>query len=253
MRIGIFDSGVGGITVLKEALNLLPGEDYIYYADTANVPYGTKDKNEVRQYIFKAVEFLINRGIEALVVACNTATSIAIKDLRETYQFPIVGMEPAVKPAVERSRNKKVLVLATPLTIREEKFRNLVSRVKAEDIVDSLGLPGLVEYAEGFVFDENIIIPYLKDRLSPFNLQEYGTLVLGCTHFLYFRDIFNKIIPDHIDIIDGNKGTVRHLKNLLLQSGFKTGSEGSGEIIFYSSGKKDERRLKKYLDILKEI
>ena len=249
MKIGVFDSGVGGITVLKELLKILPKEDYIYYADVLHVPYGTKSKEEVKKYVFEAVEFMVSKGIEALIIACNTATSISVSELRKKYDFPIIGMEPAVKPAVEKCNNKKVLVTATPLTLKEDKFHNLVTRLESEDIVEPLPLPGLVEYAEKYIFNEEEIIGYLKDKLSPYNLDEYGAIVLGCTHFPYYREYFKKIVPSHIDIIDGNKGTVNHLKNILLEKKAKLNS-GSGEIKFFLSGQEDNIKLKKYLDLL---
>lgn len=252
MLIGFFDSGIGGVTVLKEALRMLPQEDYLYYADTLNVPYGTKTKEEVKGFISEAAGFIAKRGVQALVVACNTATSIAINDLRKKYPFPIIGMEPAVKPAVEKTRDKRVLVLATPLTLKEEKFRNLVSRVDSERIVDTLPLPGLVDFAERFVFDEDMVIPYLREKLSAFEINCYGTVVLGCTHFPFYRKSLRSIFSDDVDIIDGNTGTVRHLKNILEEKCSEGFGKGSGKIAFYSSqaGDDDERKLERYLDIL---
>ncbi|HOE57616.1 MAG TPA: glutamate racemase, partial [Bacillota bacterium] len=155
MSIGVFDSGIGGLTVLKEAIRQLPHENYLYYADTRHVPYGTKPKDEVKGYIYNAAEFFAGQGVEALVIACNTATSIAINDLRERYGFPIIGMEPAVKPAVEKADDRRVLVLATPITVKEKKLHDLVERLDSEQTVDLHALPGLVEYAEKFIFDEN--------------------------------------------------------------------------------------------------
>ncbi|MBS4534321.1 glutamate racemase [Clostridium sp. D2Q-14] len=249
MKIGIFDSGVGGITVLKEALRQLPNMEYIYYADTANVPYGTKPKEEVREYIFDVVKFLAKKNIDALVIACNTATSIAVKDLREKYRFPIIGMEPAVKPAVEKSEGKKVLVTATSLTLKEKKFNDLVTKLNSEDIVQPLPLPKLVEFPENFIFDEDIIIPYLKGKLSSYNLKDYSTIVLGCTHFPFYREYFKRIVPEHIDIIDGNAGTINHLKNILNIKDVNT-LKGDTKVTFYLSGKEDDEILKKYLDII---
>ena len=129
MKIGFFDSGIGGITVLNEAIKQLPNEDYIYFADTDNTPYGVKPKDEVKKYILAAIDFIYAKGVDAIVIACNTATSIAIEDLREKYNIPILGMEPAVKPAIEKnhSTNKRVLVTATPLTLKEEKLKNLMT------------------------------------------------------------------------------------------------------------------------------
>lgn len=254
MQIGFFDSGIGGITVLHEALRMLPNENYIYYADTLNVPYGTKTKDEVRKCIFDAVDFIESQGVKALVIACNTATSVAVKDLRKRYSFPIIGMEPAVKPAVENSkRNKRVLVFATNLTLKEEKFMNLVARVDNEHIVDFLPLPGLVEFAEKFDFSEESIIPYLKEILSSFDMKQYGTIVLGCTHFPYFKNMFKRIVPKDIDIIDGGYGTVKNLKSIL--NDMNRMNEGSGNIDFYISGTRIEEKemLKKYNGLLQML
>lgn len=254
MRIGFFDSGIGGITVLKEALKILPDVDYLYYADTDNVPYGVKSKEEVRRYAFDAADFIAGHGVSALVVACNTATSIAIADLRKRYSFPILGMEPAVKPAVERCKDKRVLVTATPLTLKEEKFQNLVSRVDSEHIVDTLPLPELVEFAEKFIFDQETILEYLERKLAGYDIDQYGTVVLGCTHFPFFKDSFKKVFCHNTDIIDGSAGTVRHLKNVLEANHCKAGG-GSGNVVFYSSGRleSDDARFVKYLKLLDEV
>lgn len=240
MRIGFFDSGIGGLTVLHEALKLLPNEDYIFYADTSHVPYGEKPKEEVRQYILQAADFIANQGVKALVVACNTATSIAINDLRQIYDFPIIGIEPAVKPAVQQceGKRKKVLVFATSLTLKEEKFHKLVNMIDRYDLVDSLPLPGLVEFAENFIFDEETVVPYLKKELSSFDLEQYGTVVLGCTHFPYFEKSFRKVLPETVDIISGNMGTAKNLKRTLEAK--NQINEGTGKISFFKSGKKVE-------------
>ncbi|MBM7625053.1 glutamate racemase [Sporohalobacter salinus] len=249
MKIGVFDSGVGGITVLKDSLRELPNQDYIYYADIANVPYGTKPKEEVKRYVFEAVEFIAEKEVNALVIACNTATSIAIADLRKVFEFPIIGMEPAVKPAVEKNRTKKVLVTATPLTLKEKKFQDLVSKIGSEDIIEPLPLPKLVEFAENFIFDEQTVLSHLREKFSTYNLNQYSSVVLGCTHFIFYKDLFRKIIPESVNIIDGNVGTVNQLKKKLKES---KGKLGNGEIVFYSSEKRDEdnKTLRKYIEIL---
>ncbi len=254
MHIGFFDSGVGGITVLYEALKLLPNEDYIYYADVINVPYGNKSKEEVKKYIFDAVEFIINQGVKALVIACNTATSAAIEDLRKKYTIPIIGMEPAVKPAVRMSENnhKRVLVTATAFTLKEEKLKNLISRLDNENIVDLLPLPGLVEFAEKQQFSTSEVVEYLSNELNKYDLTQYGTIVLGCTHFPLFKDSFRKILLQNIDIIDGNIGTVNHLKRILEEKNTLNG--GNGEILFYNSGKKaEEKELEIFTNLLKRL
>ncbi|NHC21143.1 glutamate racemase, partial [Bacillus sp. MM2020_4] len=252
MRIGFFDSGIGGMTVLHQALRFLPNEDYIFYADTLHVPYGEKPKEEVREYIFKAVDFMANQGIKALVIACNTATSIAVDDLRQKYDFPILGIEPAVKPAMQscEGKRKKVLVLATNLTLREEKFHNLVKRLDNHDIVDSLPLPGLVQFAENFEFRKEKVVPYLKEELSQFDLKQYGTIVLGCTHFPYFEKIIKGIFPEEVDIISGSIGTAKNLKRILESSSQIT--DGTGNITFFKSGiqVEDKETLTNYKNLL---
>lgn len=254
MSIGFFDSGIGGLSVLREALVLMPDENYIYFADSDNAPYGTKTKEEVRNLTFKAVEFLVERNIKALVVACNTATSAAVRELRGKYGFPIVGMEPAVKPAVEKTANagKRVLVLATPLTLKEEKFQSLVSRFDAGHIVDMLPAPKLVEFAEKFTFKGPDVDAYIEEIL-PEDIHHYGTVVLGCTHFPLFRETLSRILPSGIDIIDGNRGTINHLHEIMREAGILNTSAVKGQITFCKSGKQvdDPETLENYRKILR--
>lgn len=220
----------------KDALKFLQNEDYIFYADTLHVSYGEKPKEEVREYIFNAVNFMANQGIKALVIACNTATSIGVDDLRRKYDFPIIGIEPAVKPAVLNSegKRKRVLVMATNLTLREEKHRNLVNNLDQQDIVESLPLPGLVEFAESFDFRVEKVVPYLRGKLSSFDLTQYGTIVLGCTHFPYFENSLKKVLPEEVDIISRNIGTVTNLKRVLEIK--NQVNDGTGDILFFKSG-----------------
>lgn len=251
MSIGFFDSGIGGITVLHEAMRLMPGGDYIYYADSDNAPYGTRSRDEVTSLVLAAVDFLADRGVDAVVIACNTATSAAIETLRSRYSIPVIGMEPAIKPAVEKNGklHKRVLVTATPLTLKEEKLKNLIARVDNEHIVDLLPLPGLVKFAEDFRFDDTGVRSYLEHELSAVDVSQYGTVVLGCTHFLYYRQLLRKMLPGTIDIIDGNTGTVRNLKNILEEKNIPV--NGSGAVTYYSSGRlvEDRELLEKYNDL----
>ncbi|GAB4493048.1 MAG: glutamate racemase [Saprospiraceae bacterium] len=231
--IGFFDSGIGGLTVLHEALKLLPNERYIYFSDGDHAPYGLRPKEEVRDLTLDAVAFLAKQGIKALVVACNTATSVAIEDVRRLYEFPVIGMEPAVKPAVMSGNRKRVLVFATELTLKEEKFKNLVARVDTEQVVDYLPLQELVMFAERFDFDEDKIIPYLNAKLNGLDLSRYGAVVLGCTHFLFFKKYMEQVLPPEIQIIDGNLGTVRNLKNKLAEYL----NDGPGGVTYFLSKK----------------
>jgi glutamate racemase len=249
VRIGIFDSGIGGLTVLNEALRIMPNEEYIYYADTFNVPYGTKSKEEVKSLNYNIVEFLNRQGIDALVIACNTATSIAINDLRKKYKFPIIGMEPAIKYALEKYGDKRVLALATPLTLKEEKYKQLISKVDYECKVDSLAMPELVEFAENDIFDEDIVYNYFKQKLAAFDMDKYSVIVLGCTHFLYYKKVLETIVPKEISVVDGNGGTVRNLKNTLERNKVPS---NKGKVTFYQSAKEGIRkaRFDKYMKLL---
>lgn len=255
MKIGFFDSGIGGITVLYDTLKVLPNEDYIYYADTLNVPYGPKSKDEVKKYIFNAIDFISEQGVKAIVIACNTATSIAIEELRAKYSIPIVGMEPAVKPAVEKNTDihKRVLVTATELTLKEEKLNSLIAKLDNKHIVDLLPLPGLVQFSEKLEFNEEIVLPYLNEQLLKYDLSNYETVVLGCTHFSYFKDMFRTLFPSHVNIIDGNIGTAKNLKRILKE--MNSLNEGNGNITLYNSGCKieDKAELDKYNRLFKRL
>ena len=253
MPIGFFDSGVGGVTVLAEALKQLPHEEYIYYADTQHVPYGPKPKDEIKGYIFSAVDYLAGCGIDALLVACYTATSVAVNELRQRYAFPVIGMEPAVKPAVKSTGGgKRVLALATELTLKEAKFRDLVSAVDPEHIIDSLPMPELVELAENLTFDDAVVIPCLQKKFAVLDLVSYGTVVLGCTHFTFFRDSLRKVLAPGTNIIDGAEGTLRQLRHKLEATGWQAG-KSTGKITFCSSaGEQDAERLKKAFRIAQE-
>jgi len=216
MNIGIFDSGIGGMTLLHQAMVLMPHENYIFYADTDHVPYGTKTREQVLSYVDEVIRFMAGHDCKAVVIACNTATAVAAERMRSQYtSLPIIGIEPAVKPAVAESAGKRVLVVATPLAVHERKLRKLVERVDDEHLVDLLELPGLVEFAERGEFVSDSVTAYLQEKLSGYALDRYGELVLGCTHFNYFKDTFQALIPPQIHMIDGSLGTVRQLMRVL--------------------------------------
>ena len=251
MRIGFFDSGIGGLTVLAEAMGRLRGAELLYFADTASVPYGNKSKDQVRRCVFEGVAFLAAQGLDALVVACNTATSVAIEDLRRLHAFPVLGMEPAVKPALQltQAAGSRVLVLATAMTLREEKFHRLVHRIDEEARVDYLSLQQLVTLAEAFTFDEAVVGPYLAQATAHLDLAAYGAVVLGCTHFPYFRPHLARLFPAGTALVDGNLGTVNNLCAQLLPRFPELGRGEVGAVAFYESGKRAEvARFQRYLD-----
>lgn len=235
MKIGMFDSGIGGLTVLHAALKILPDEAYFYYADTDNVPYGEKTIEQIREYSGKAIEFLMEKDCDAVVIACNTATAAAAEYLRKKYPIPIIGIEPAVKPAVEHNGGKRILVIATAVTAREKKLEDLISRVDNEGLVDVKALPELVGFAEHGEFDSPAVNACLRKEFGSADLKQYGTLVFGCTHFNHFRHALEKIMDPGTLMIDGSAGTARNLKKMLNEKGLA--SEGKREIHYYRSGR----------------
>ncbi|SDE53830.1 glutamate racemase [Priestia aryabhattai B8W22] len=240
MRIGFFDSGIGGISVLNEAIKHFPTEDFLYYADKRNVPYGTKTKDEVNKHLQNAVEDILKEEVKALVIACNSATSISINELRAIYNIPIIEMESAAKPAIKlsSSMDKRVLVFATDLTLKELKYRKLITMLDKHSIVDSLPLPELVELCENLNFNWDELSTYFRAKLERFDLNQYGTIVLGCTHFPYYKPILKELLPSHIQLIDGSKGTIERLSILLKEKSLLS-NNGTNNISFQcSSGDK---------------
>lgn len=239
MRIAFFDSGIGGLTVLKQAMAALPDEEYLYYADTRHAPYGVRPKEDVRACILAAAEFLAGQRPDALVVACNTATSVAIGDLRRRYAFPIIGMEPAVKPALARTASGKVLVFATSLTLRESKLESLLNSLDGRRRVERRELDGLVSFAEAFEFDTPSVRDYLQTKLGSTDWTPYETVVLGCTHFIFYRALIQELTGRHIRVIDGNAGTVNRLVSLV--GGRRAAApRPAPRIAFFSSGVPDD-------------
>lgn len=213
MKIAFFDSGIGGLSVVAEALRRFSGAEFLYFADEDHVPYGTKSRAEIVRLSLDAVGFLVSRGADAVVVACNTATSAAISELRGAFSVPVIGMEPAVKLAADSFGARPTLLIATPLTIAGEKLARLVGRLECETW--SLPLPRLVEFAQDLEFDSPAVRAYLREELAKFELARLGSLVLGCTHFNYFKDVLREILPPHVRILDGIDGTLNRLASEL--------------------------------------
>ena len=211
MKLAFFDSGIGGLSVLHHALKILPREEFIFFADEDNVPYGTKTPAQVLSFVDEAFEFLAAQKVSAIVVACNTATSVAVRKMRAKFPLPIIGMEPALKLALDTFPARKVLVTATAITINGEKIRRLIKRLHAENFSELKALPGLVTFAERQEFASPAVEEYLRGQLAPYDWEKFSSLVLGCTHFNYFKDTLRKILPPHVRILDGNAGTVNEL------------------------------------------
>lgn len=218
LPIGVFDSGFGGITVLAQLVNSLPNERFIYYADSAHAPYGAKSAEQIKQYSLEVVGNLMSHGIKALMVACNTATSVAINTLRTNLHMPVVGMEPALKPAIQVPGNGAVVVMATPVTLSESKFQALMGKFVGQKEIISLPCPGLVEIIEAGYTEGPYIANYLEDLYQCIDLNHVNAIVLGCTHYIYIRKELQTLVGERIRIIDGNLGASNRLRVLLQET-----------------------------------
>lgn len=254
MRIAFFDSGIGGLTVLRQALALLPTDLFVYYADTLHAPYGVKPKSDVAAHVLTAADFLAEQRIDALVLACNTATAVAVQALRERYPFPVIGMEPAIKPALVQNTGKKVMVFATSLTLRESKLETLISNLGQGYRVVRRALDRLIPFAEAFDFDSHAVRDYLAGHLADVRWSEYESVVLGCTHFLFYRSLIQDCAGPDIRLLDGNQGTVSQLARVLKPMRAQAVPDVRGtspRVKFYASGKEETpARVKRMLAIL---
>ena len=234
--IGFFDSGVGGLSVLREAISIMPNENYIYFGDSKNAPYGTKKLDEVRHLTFNAADFLREKNVKAIVIACNTATSAAIEELRNKYiDIPIIGIEPALKPAVKLNRNGSILIMATPMTLREKKFKQLM--LKYDDGCDIVPMPcpRLVEFVESGILEGEELEEYLRNKLQDYIEKDIAAIVLGCTHYPFIKETLAKVVGKEIPLIDGGIGTSHELQRKLKEKGTLTESKSKGKIEIYNS------------------
>ena len=237
LPIAVFDSGVGGISVLRELIALMPDENYIYFGDSANAPYGTRTTEEVKLLTMNAAAMLYERGIKCLVVACNTATAAAITDLRAEYpDIVIIGIEPALKMATDRFPRGHVGIMATQVTLREEKLEHLVGRFP-EVCVERIPAPGLVELVEQGKAESEETQVLLERILAPY-LGQLDAIVLGCTHYPFVRDTVQKILGENVKVLDGGEGTARQTKRLLEERGWLR--EGPGTLKMENSSGRQE-------------
>lgn len=234
--IGVFDSGLGGISVLQACARLLPCEDFLYYGDSANAPYGEKPVEEVRRLSADCARRLLDAGCKAIVVACNTATSAAITDLRLAHPgVPIIGIEPAVKPAAQADDSSTVLVLATPLTIHEQKYQNLAAAFCHEANVISLPCAGLAEMIDSGVLEGPELERYLQELFFPFRHCSVDYMVLGCTHYPFILPAIRRCFERPVAVIDGSSGTARQLRRRLEETRLLTRRTTPGEVRFENS------------------
>ena len=242
--IGVFDSGLGGISVLKELSRFMPKERYLYFGDSAFAPYGQKDREVITQRCIHICDTFVSMGVKAIVIACNTATSACVNELRKRYMdIPIIGMEPALKPAVYGKENQTVIVMATHFTLREQKFANLLAQYEANNRICKCPCPKLVEIVEADRLEDDAYVnETLHGYLDDMPLQECHSIVLGCTHFVFFKEKIQELVGQDICIIDGNLGTCKHVKELLAEKGWLQEEDGKDGITFLNSSK-DERYL----------
>ena len=251
--IAVIDSGVGGISVLRELLRFMPGERYIYLADSKNAPYGTKSRDEVLKITLENTNRLLSLGAKAIVVACNTATSAAVRVMREKYpDVPIVGIEPAVKPAVSAFERPTVAVMATPLTLVEEKFRSLSERFGGMAEIIPLPCPGLMEIIEEGHTDGEVVDAYLKNAFAHLGEKKSDAVVLGCTHYPFVKVAVQRYFGDRTLVFDGGEGTAREARRRIIEAGLETDNvSDTPEIKFISTNGDDSvtELCRKLLDI----
>ena len=231
--IGLLDSGLGGIGVLGEALRQLPNEDYVYYGDTANAPYGDKAPEEVLGLVHQAVERLIELRCKAIVIACNTATSVSAGKLRQELDLPIIGMEPALKPASQLPGGGKILVMATRVTLALPKFQALMAQYGRDAV--PVPCPGLMECVERGELEGPKVTALLRHLLGPWLSQPVKAVVLGCTHYPFLRKTIAALFPAGTPLIDGNAGSVRQLRRRLEEQDLLSDRQEPGRVTFLSS------------------
>jgi glutamate racemase len=237
--IGIFDSGVGGTSIWKEISNLLPNENTIYLSDSKNAPYGEKSKQKITELSIKNTEFLLQKKCKLIVVACNTATTNAIKTLREKHSIPIIGIEPAIKPAALKTKTKTIGILATKGTLNSELFEQTSSIIKEQITIKETVGKGLVELIEAGKINSSKMNNLLVSYLEPMLEKNVDCLVLGCTHYPYLIPQIRKIVGPNIQIIDSGEAVARQTKNILEKYNLLNLDDNLGTHQFYINKNKE--------------
>ena len=234
--IGIFDSGVGGTSILKEIHALLPNENIIYLADSKNAPYGDRSSEEIKSLSVKNTEFLLMKECKIIVVACNTATTNAIASLRSQYDTPFVGIEPAIKPAALQTKTNTVGILATKGTLSSSLFHK-TSNLFASDIevIEQIG-DGIVRLIEDGKLESQDMVDLLQAYLDPMVKAKIDYLVLGCTHYSYLIPLLKEMLPDSVTIIDSGEAVARQTKHLLIKNGLVSDSSIKGTVSLLTNG-----------------
>lgn len=236
LPVAVFDSGLGGISVLRETVRVLPHENFLYFGDSLHAPYGVKPVEEVVRLCRENTQMLLARGIKALVIACNTATSAAAETLRREFpELPVIGTEPALKPAVERHPGGRILVMATAMTLAEKKFEDLRAHFCQEAEILPVPCSGLMEFVERGELSGPALDRYLRDKLTPYLSIPIAAIVLGCTHYPFLTDAIRTVVGPEPELLDGSHGIAVQLQRRLSQSGLLSGRGESGHVTFLNS------------------
>jgi glutamate racemase len=241
--IGVFDSGVGGLSVLHEIRRELPNEDLLYVADSGHAPYGDKPAELIEARSIEIIEFLISQHAKAIVVACNTATGVAIKTLRSRFPVPIIAMEPAVKPAAAHTRSGVIGVLATSRTIDSDNFAKLHERFGADVKILMQACPGLVEQVEAGNLSGDETRALVEQYVLPLLAQQADTIVLGCTHYPFLAPLIREIAGATVTVIDPSAAIARELRRRLGGADLLSAGSRAGTQRFWSSARSDTTRL----------
>ena len=233
--IGVFDSGVGGISVLKELVSLMPNENFIYFGDSLNAPYGTKTLDEIQKLTVENAKFLKSKGVKAIVIACNTATSAGGKKVREILDIPVVGIEPALKPAALMKENAKIAVMATPLTLKLEKFANLMDKFDENAEIYPIECPDIVGFVEKGVLQGPEIENCIRKYFEPLKAVKLDGVVLGCTHYPFVKETVKKVLGDNVKLFDGGEGTAKELLRRLKEKNLLSDRKLKGNVEFINS------------------
>lgn len=237
--IGFMDSGLGGVSVLREAVELMPRESFIFFGDNANAPYGNKSREEICRFAFAVAEALVKDGVKALVIACNTATSAAIDDIRASFDIPVISMEPAIKPALEQTEGK-ILMLATPMTCSLSRYHKLKDRLDVSGRVEDVPCLQWVECIETHLTERERCQEPIENALKAYDGQHIGGIVLGCTHFSLVAEQVACYAREHFRgkprIFDGSVGTVKHLVDVLSERDALADCDARQAVKLMSSG-----------------
>ena len=239
--VGVFDSGLGGLSVLREIHHLLPHENLIYVGDSAHAPYGDRSAKHVRNRSQAIADFLLDQGVKTIVIACNTATAEAAEQLRETMDVPVIGLEPAIKPATQLSKSGVIGVLATKRTIESERLLGLTERYAKDKKVLAQACPGLVELVESSELNSPKTQQLLEHYILPLLKEGVDALILGCTHYPFLLPAIRKITGDEIQILETGKPVAKHLKTILQKNNLENGPSKENNqkvsLTFYNSAK----------------